>query len=347
MQVIKPERLRKGDIVAVVSPSSGAPEKYQNIYEHGLSMLKKHLGVEIREYNNARKSNDYLYMHPRKRAEDINKAFADKDVKAIITSIGGDDSVRILDYLDMKTIKNNPKIIIGFSDSTTFLDYIHLKTGLITYYGPSIMAGFSQMERFPKVFLDMISNLLFEPTKKYEYHNFPFWSSGYPDWSKKDNIGKINKKHRNDGWHWLQGNGIVKGQLFGGCADVLEFMKGTHFWPRKDFWDEKILFLETSEDKPSPDIVKSWIRNYGSQGILERIAALLIAIPYGYSTEEKAKMKNKIRSVVNIEFGLDKIPIVTNMDFGHTDPKFILPIGAMAEVDASKKRFRLLEKSVS
>ena len=71
MQVIKPERLRKGDIVAVVSPSSGAPEKYSNIYEHGLSMLNKHLGVEIREYSTARKNNDYLYMHPRERNTNI------------------------------------------------------------------------------------------------------------------------------------------------------------------------------------------------------------------------------------------------------------------------------------
>jgi muramoyltetrapeptide carboxypeptidase LdcA involved in peptidoglycan recycling len=88
------------------------------------------------------------------------------------------------------------------------------------------------------------------------------------------------------------------------------------------------------------------VRNYGSQGILERIAALLIAIPSGYSMEEKASMGKKIRSVLEFEFGVGDIPLVTNMDFGHTDPKLILPIGAMAEVDTHKKRFRLLEKSV-
>ncbi|MCL5404589.1 MAG: LD-carboxypeptidase [Candidatus Marsarchaeota archaeon] len=347
MQIIKPKRLSEGDTVAIVSPSAGVPARFPHIYGHGLDMIKKHLRLEVKEYNTARKSNDYLYTHPRERAEDINNAFADKEVKAIVASIGGDDSVRILDYLDMKAIKNNPKIIMGFSDSTTFLDYIHLKTGLITYNGPTIMAGFAQTERFPKLFLDMIRSLLFEPTEKYEYHSFPFWSDGYPDWAEKSNVGKINERHKNDGWHWLQGNGVVKGRLFGGCADALEFMKGTRFWPGKDFWDGKILFLETSEDKPMPDTVKYWVRNYGSQGILERIAALLIAMPSGYSMEEKEKMENKVRSVLSLEFGAGKIPLVTNMDFGHTDPKFILPIGAMAEVDASKKRFRLLENSVS
>ena len=346
MQIIKPKRLSEGNTVAIVSPSSGAPERFPHIYEHGLDMIRKHLGLEVKEYDTARKSSDYLYRHPRERAEDINNAFADKEVKAIIASIGGDDSVRILDYLDMKTIKKNPKIVMGLSDSTTFLDYIHLRTGLMTYYGPTVMAGFSQTERFPSTFLDMIKSLLFEPEERYEYKSFPFWSDGYPEWAEKSNTGKIKKRHKNEGWHWLQGKGIAKGTLFGGCADVLEFMKGTHFWPKDDFWNGKILFLETSEEKPLPDTVKYWVRNYGSQGILERIAALLIAIPSGYSMEEKASMGKKIRSVLEFEFGVGDIPLVTNMDFGHTDPKLILPIGAMAEVDTHKKRFRLLEKSV-
>lgn len=346
MEIIKPKRLEEGDTVAIVSPSAGAPERFPHIYEHGLDAIRKHLRLEVKEYDTARKSNDYLYRHPRERAEDINNAFADKEVKAIIASIGGDDSVRILDYLDMKTIRRNPKIIMGYSDSTAFLDYIHIRTGLMTYYGPTVMAGFAQTEKFPGSFLDMIRSILFKPKEKYEYHSFPFWSDGYPDWAEKGNVGKINERHKNEGWHWLQGEGIAKGRLFGGCADVLEFMKGTRFWPSKDFWDGKILFLETSEEKPLPDTVKYWVRNYGSQGILERIAALLIAIPSGYSAKEKKLMEEKVRSVLDIEFGAGKIPLVTNMDFGHTDPQIILPIGAMAEVDLHRKRFSLLEKSV-
>ncbi len=113
------------------------------------------------------------------------------------------------------------------------------------------------------------------------------------------------------------------------------------------FWNRKILFLETSEDKPSPDTVKYWIRNYGSQGILDRIAALLIAIPSGYSAEEKIEMEKKVHSVLDIEFKRGDMPLVTDMDFGHTDPKFLLPIGTMAEIDAQSKIFRLLEKPVS
>lgn len=347
MQAIKPRRLNAGDVVEIISPSAGIAEIFPHIYENGIKNIKKYLRLEVKEGSTARKSSEYLYMHPRERAEDINRAFEDNDVKAIFASIGGDDSVRILDYLDMKAIKKNPKIIMGFSDSTTFLNYIHYKTGLITYNGPAIMAGFAQMEKFPSTFVQMLRSMLFGSAEKYEYSSFQFYSDGYPDWAERSNVGKINKKHKNEGWHWLHGRASVKGELFGGCADVLEFMKGTRFWPENDFWDGKILFLETSEDKPSPDTVKYWIRNYGSQGILERISALLVAIPSGYSIEEKRRMEQNVLSVVAQEFGVDDIPIVTNMDFGHTDPKFILPIGVMAEVDPSKKRFRLLEKPVA
>ena len=347
MQTIKPKRLSKGDTVAVVSPSSGAAERFPHIYTNGINNIRKYLRLEVKEGDTATRSNEYLYTHPRERAEDINRAFEDKDVKAIFSSIGGDDSVRILNYLDMKAIRKNPKILLGFSDSTTFLDYIHYKTGLITYSGPSVMAGFAQMESLPSSFIQMLKRFLFDPADKYEYSSFSFYSDGYPDWSEKRNVGKINTKHRNEGWHWLQGKGAAKGELFGGCADVLEFMKGTRFWPENGFWDGKILFLETSEDVPSPDTVKYWVRNYGSQGILESISALLVAIPSGYSIDQKIRLEKKILSVLDTEFGIDSIPVVANMDFGHTDPKFILPIGAAAEVDPIKKRFRLLEKPVA
>lgn len=159
-------------------------------------------------------------------------------------------------------------------------------------------------------------------------------------------IGKITAKHRNGGWHWLQGGHAIRGRLFGGCADVLEFMKDTGFWPEKGFWKGKILFLETSEDKPSPDTVKWWLRNYGSQGILDEVSALLLAIPRGYSRDEKKKVEDKLLSVLRVEFNRKDMPFVTNMDFGHTDLRFILPLGVEAEVDPKRKRFRLLESAV-
>ena len=149
---------------------------------------------------------------------------------------------------------------------------------------------------------------------------------------------------KNKGWDILQGSSKIQGELFGGCIEVLEFMKGTKFWPNDDFWNGKILFLETSEDKPTPEQVKWMLRNYGMQGILNKISALLIGRPRDYSEEEKKSLNENILKIVNTEFKNSSLPIITNMDFGHTDPQWILPLGIKAEIDCHKKEFKLIEK---
>src|SRR6185436_1671657 len=97
---IKPHKLTPGDTVAIISPSWGGPSVFPHIYENGLKILREEFCLVIKEYPTARSEADFLYHHPEVRAEDINQAFADPEVKAIIASIGGDDSVRILPYLD-------------------------------------------------------------------------------------------------------------------------------------------------------------------------------------------------------------------------------------------------------
>jgi muramoyltetrapeptide carboxypeptidase LdcA involved in peptidoglycan recycling len=248
MKFIKPEKLKKGDTIGIVSASWGGPSVFPHIYESGLLALKK-LGLKIKEFPSARKNADFIYNNPEFRAKDINDAFADSEVKAIIASIGGDDSVRILPYLDTKKILENPKILIGYSDTSTLTTYLN-KLGLVTFNGPSIMAGFSQWDSLEGDFQKYISDFLFGEIEQKNYPTFDFYANGYPDWSKKDNVGKIKETFKNDGYHWLQGNLVTSGFLYGGCIEVLEFMKGTDFWPQKDFWNGKILFLETSEEKP-------------------------------------------------------------------------------------------------
>ena len=114
MKFVKPKKLLKGDTVAIVSPSWGGPSIFPHVYESGLETIKR-LGLKVKEYPSARKEADFLYANPEFRAKDINNAFEDSEVKAIFTSIGGDDSVRILPFLDANIIKKNPKIILGYS----------------------------------------------------------------------------------------------------------------------------------------------------------------------------------------------------------------------------------------
>lgn len=339
---IKSKKLQKGDIVAIVSPSWGGPSIFPHVFESGIKTLEN-LGLKIKELPSARKDADFLDKNPEFRAKDINDAFADEEVKAIFVSIGGDDSIRILPFLDSKNIRKNPKIIIGYSDTTTLLTYFN-QFGLITLHGPAIMAGFSQWDYLGEKFQEHIKTILFENPEKYTYEPYNSYHEGYLDWSNKSDVGKVKPSSKNLGWNWLQGDSIVQGELFGGCIEALEFMKSTKFWPNDDFWNGKILFLETSEDKPSPEQVKWMLRNYGIQGVFDKISALLIGRARDYSEDEKKQLNDNVLKIARDEFGNKTIPIITNMDFGHTDPQWILPLGTRAEIDCYKKEFKLIEK---
>ncbi len=105
---------------------------------------------------------------------------------------------------------------------------------------------------------------------------------------------------------------------------------GTLAWPAKDFWEDRILFFETSEDKPSPEDVACILRNFGVQGILKKLRGLLVAKPKDYSAGEKIALDKEVLRIVVGEFKCMDLSIVTNIDFGHTDPRHILPLGIMA-----------------
>lgn len=342
----KPARLNHGDRVAVISPSWGGPSVFPHIYQQGIHVLEQDLGLRVKAYPTAMAAADFLYRHPKARAEDVNNAFADPEVKAIVATIGGDDSVRILPYLDDEVIKQNPKILMGYSDTTTLLTYCN-QLGLVTFNGPAIMAGFSQLRAWPQAFAEHIRTMLFAGPVTYTYQPYEIWSEGYPDWAEPENTGETCPQVPNtEGWHWLQGDSVVQGRLFGGGIEVLEFLKGTSFWPKPDFWAGKILFFETSEDVPTPGQVMDMLRNYGMQGIYDQVKGILFGRAKGYSADQKLALEEKLVSVVTTEFGRPDLPIIANMDFGHTDPQFIMPLGVKAEIDCQRKTFKLLEPAV-
>ncbi|GAG66101.1 unnamed protein product, partial [marine sediment metagenome] len=157
--LLKPKKIKPGSRIAIISPSNGLPFLFPDIYELGLKNLKEIFGFEIVEMLTARMSPDELYKNPKLRADDINRAFADDSIDGVITSIGGYESVRILKYLDIDIIKKNPKLIMGFSDATTFLSYLNY-LGMITFYGPSVMAGFAQLKHLPSQYIEHIKRIL-------------------------------------------------------------------------------------------------------------------------------------------------------------------------------------------
>ncbi len=346
MNVVKATRLKPGSTVGVVSPSSGAPSRFPHIHEAGLNELRG-MGLHIKELPHARTDAETLYENPRIRANDVNAAFADPDIDMVLSSIGGDDSVRILPYIDLNTVLSNPKPFMGFSDTTTLLAYFALH-GLATLYGPAVMAGFAQLSALPPEFAEHIRHMLFDDTAGYEYHPYAQWCEGYPDWRDPAKVGKVHVLQKNDvGWNWLQGDHAVEGRAWGGCIEVLEMMKGTAYWPAPHFFDGKILFFETSEEVPPVDSVTYMLRNYGMQGAFDHAAAVLFGRPRGYDDEDKARLYEGLVRIITREFGRGDMPIVGNVDFGHTDPQLIVPLGVPLRVDPRERRITLVESALA
>lgn len=343
MTLIKPNKLKRGDKVAAVSLSWGGAGELLHRYEQGKKQLQEVFELEVVETKNALKPAKWIYENPKARAEDLMEAFEDKSIKAIVSTIGGEDSVRTLRYTDIAVIRRNPKIFLGFSDSTTthFLCY---KAGLCSFYGTSLLVGFAENGGMHKYQISDVFHTLFSSSPVgVVLPNPDGWTSEHVDWSDPSLQAQRRKLNNPNKWNFLQGDGVVQGHLIGGCMDVLEFLKGTDYWLGNDFWKGGIVFFETSEDRPAPAYLRWWLRNYAAQGILNAVNGLLFGRPYDNKYVDE--YNDEILKVL-AEEGLVNLPVVTEMDFGHTCPTFTLPYGVQAEIDCINKEFRLLESGV-
>lgn len=343
MKLIKPERLKRGDTVASVSLSwggAGDPEINWR-YLQGKRRLEEVFGLKVVEMRTTLKGSEYVYNHPEERARDLMDAFKDPEIKGIFSCIGGDDSIRILPYIDFELIRENPKVFIGYSD-TTITHLICHKAGISSFYGPSILAEMAENVEMHKYTVDWIKRCLFENEVIEKIKPSELWTSERLPWEEgnKDTRRKMlpNKSHE-----LLQGEGIVRGRLIGGCVEVLEMAKGTEIWPVLEAFRGAILFLETSEDMPSPENLLYALRNYGAQGILEKINGIIFGKPYHDKYYEE--YKEVIRKALK-EYSLESLPVLYNLSFGHTSPMIVLPYGATAEIDCTQPSFSILESGV-
>ena len=336
---ITPRCLRPGSTVAALTLGWGGPAVFPKVYRRGRSVLTERFGLEVKEYPTTRMTPGQLAESPERRAADLMAAFEDDSVDGIFATIGGDDSTLLLRHLDVDLIRAHPKVFLGFSDTAAPLLFCH-RLGMVTFNGPSIMAGFAELERFPEAERH-VRAMLFDASPTFEYEPFPQWVDSYGDWTD----GRLGEVRSHDGWHWLNGASKRRGRLVGGCIEVLELLKGSRFWPEGAFWDDRLLFLETSEAVPSVEQVRCMLFNYGVQGVFDRIAGLLVGRAWGYSDEQKAELDEMIVQTVVGQFGAADVVVVSNLDFGHTQPQWVLPLGVMAEIDPAGRTFRLVESA--
>jgi muramoyltetrapeptide carboxypeptidase LdcA involved in peptidoglycan recycling len=345
---VTPARLRPGDTVAAVTLSWGGPGTFPQRYDVGKQQFEQEFGCRVVETRHARREAAWIAANPKARANDLMEAFADDSIHAVISTIGGDDSIRILPYLDLGVLRTHPKIFMGYSD-TTVTHFACVSAGLKSFYGPSFMSGFAENGGMHPYLVDSVRRTLFSDVPVGEVRpNADGWTVERLEWGDPANQRRRRALTPCTGWRWLQGAGRVAGPLLGGCIDVMEWLKGTAVWPAHDVWTGAVLFLETSEEGQSALQLGRWLRTYGVLGILDSVAAILIGRPGGHRLPVAAHQDydDAVLRVVRDEFGL-ATPIIAGMDFGHTDPFFVLPYGARTEIDCDAHRFSITEPAVA
>ena len=342
--MLKPSALRRGDLVASVSLSWGGPSVFPHRYEAGKRQLEQTFGVKVVESRHALADHEWLASHPEARASDLMEVFADPSIKGIVSTIGGDDSIRILPFLDLSVIRENPKVFLGYSD-TTVSHFACLKAGVVSFYGPAVMAGFAENGGlFPYMISSIRRNLCSTEPIGLIIPNADGWTCERLDWAEPGLQNQPRRLNQCSGWHWLKGTGIRRGKLIGGCLEVIDWLRGSPVWPNLSVWQESILFVEISEEAIPPIAVVRIFRSIAATGALEATRAILFGRPYG---DEKtfAAYDDALLQVCR-EFGLESLPLVTRMDFGHTDPMFTIPYGVEAELNCDRRELRIIDSAV-
>lgn len=332
-----PEVLKRGDTIALISISGGraGDEDMLDRYETGKRRLEEIWGVHVIATPNALAGSRFLYEHPEARAEDLMWALKNRAIKGIICMMGGDDSYRVLPYIDINVIKNNPKVFMGYSDITSWMA-VFAKAGIRAYYGPNLLTPVAQPVTLDKYTEDAITKCLFsvEPIGDVpacsEYTNI--------EWRNvdKDEIKWVT----NTGYRLIQGSGAVRGRIFGGCAGPLRQIMGTEFFPSQDFFKDCIIMLETGSPYGSVLAGLHELRALDAAGMFRHAAGMLI----GQLSEEEENMLVKF---LKYEARREDIPVLANVDFVHRTPMTVVPMGAMAEIDCSRAALRILEPGVA
>lgn len=322
-----PAKLKQGDEVRVIAPSRTMAILGKDCIELATERLeslglKVTFGKHVNEYDE-----DYMATNSKDRAEDLNEAFRDPNVKAILTVIGGFNSNQILQYIDFDMIKENPKIFCGFSDITILTDSIEAKTGLVTYYGPHY-SSFGMKKGFDYTF-DNFKKMLLEDGK------VDVVSS--KEWS--DDAWFIDQENRemieNDGM-FIINEGEAEGRIVGGNLCTLNLLQGTEYMPSiKD----SILFIEDDEMAGKLFLVE-FDRNLQSLMGLPDFKTVK-GIVIGRDQKGACMTKEKWFKLIKGKPELERIPVIAGADFGHTTPILTIPFGGNAKLIAKDGKIDL------
>jgi muramoyltetrapeptide carboxypeptidase LdcA involved in peptidoglycan recycling len=336
-------KLSRGDRVAILSPSAGLPGMFPWVFEHGLDRLQDIFGLIPIEYPTTREMNASL----EDRARDVMDAFTDPTIKAVFTSIGGFDQIKLIKYLKDEVFLNNPKPFFGFSDNTHIHNYLW-SLGIPSYYGGAIMTQFAMQGTMTDITINSLNKALFEKGE-FELEVSVQYNDEGLSWGDKANLMAERKWEPNTGLVW-DGNTNTEGILWGGCVESLIVQSSTaKYMPSDEDMENKILVIETAEDIPEQWIIEYLLTGFGERGWLNKFQAVLVGRPKAWefdkqnnAEEKELYRKAQQETILRVVREYNKnIPVVQNIDFGHTDPQVVLPLGNKARIDIRSKKIFL------
>jgi muramoyltetrapeptide carboxypeptidase LdcA involved in peptidoglycan recycling len=319
MNKIYPKKLKNGDEIRVIAPARSLAILRKETTEIAKKRFAD-LGLKLSFGKHVNEVDEFNSSSIVSRVEDFHDAFSDKNVRAIITVIGGFNSNQLLKYIDWELVKNNPKIFCGYSDITALNNSIYTKTGMVNYSGPHF-STFGQ-----KLYFDYS----LEYFEKCLFTEAPFEIKASIKWS--DDLWFNDQDNRNliDNSGYLTINeGSAEGTILGANLCTFNLLQATEFFPELT---NSVFFLE--DDAAS--LAHFFDRDLQSIIHLpgfEKVKGLVIG-RFQKASNINAEILTKI---IKTKKELDNIPVIANVDFGHTDPKITFPVGGEVIITASKE----------
>lgn len=373
--MIRPRPLQKGDKIAVLCLSSGILGEIGCVQQVDLGVKRLNaLGLDICFTKHALRGKDFILSHPEARAADLKEAFLDDSVSGIITDIGGIDTFRTFPYLMedeefIAAVHEHPKMFLGFSDTTNNHFMFH-RLGLQTFYGQSFICDICEQADEMLPYTKTQFESLFAPYSGRRITPSEVWYEERTDFSPAA-LGTDRVSHKEEhGYELLQGSPVFGGELLGGCIESMgdmilagsierygdylaplfeacpqsreDFLRQTEItreysiFPSAEEWKGKVLFAETSEVTPKPDMLREYLEALKEEGVFANINGIIVGKPQNEVYYEE--YKDVWRQVVDNS----KLPILYNVNFGHATPRTILPYGAEASINAEKQEIILL-----
>lgn len=324
--------LKKGDGIAVFSPSFPATALAKERYNRGKQYLIEK-GFNFIEGDLVGKSDIYRSGTIQERADEFNALLHNPEVKCMIAATGGSTANSILPYIDYDYLKENPKIIVGFSDITSLLLGIYAKTGVITYYGPSLVGGFGEFAPLvDETYAYFEAMVCQKPMFPYNFPTPKAWTDEEINWNKQDRAKTLY-----DNELVTVNHGKAVGRLIGGTLNTMIMsVWGSEYMPTIQKGD--ILFIE--DYNKTIGIEERLFTNLKLNGVFDKIGGLILGKHAQFKDEGTGRKPYEVLLEV---IGTPTFPILAEFDCGHAHPMLTVPIGGIVGLDATNKRVTLIK----